>query len=116
MQYRKLGKTDIEISAVAFGAWAIVGGFNWGDQDEQDSLDALRAAYDAGITLFDTAEWYGNGKSEELIGQVLHDVRDKIVIASKVSPEHLASDLLRQSCERSLRALRTVRIDLYQMP
>lgn len=115
MQYRKLGKTDIEVSVVAFGAWAIIGGFNWGHQDEKASLAALRAAYDAGVTLFDTAEEYGNGKSEELIGQALHDVQDEIVIATKVSANHLAPDQLRQSCERSLRALRTDRIDLYQL-
>ena len=115
MQYRKLGKTGIEVSTVAFGAWAIVGGFNWGDQEEKDSLAALRAAHDAGVTLFDTAEGYGNGRSEELIGQALCDVRDEIVIATKVSPDHLAPDQLRQSCEHSLRALRTDRIDLYQV-
>jgi aryl-alcohol dehydrogenase-like predicted oxidoreductase len=115
LQYRKLGETDIEVSAVAFGAWALVGGFNWGDQDEEDSLAALRAAYDAGVTLFDTAEGYGNGRSEELIGQALHNVRDQIVIATKASSGHLAPDQLRQSCERSLRALRTDRIDLYQV-
>lgn len=115
MQYRKLGQTDIQVSTVAFGAWAIIGGNNWGHQDEKDSLAALRAAYQSGVTLFDSAEGYGNGKSEELIGRALSDVRDRIVIATKVSSSHLAPDDLRQACERSLRALRTDRIDLYQL-
>jgi len=69
MEYRRLGKTDIEVSAVAFGCWAIVGGFNWGPQDERDSIfvvlhykiAALRAAREAGVTFFDTAEIYGEG-------------------------------------------------------
>jgi len=115
MQYRKLGTTDIEVSAVAFGCWAIVGGFNWGDQDERDSLAALRAAHEAGITLFDTAEGYGDGYSEQLLGKALGAVRDEIVIASKVSPSHYAPDALRAACERSLRNLGTDRIDLYQL-
>lgn len=115
MQYRTLAKTDIEVSAVAFGCWAIVGGFTWGEQDEADSLAALRAAYDAGVTLFDTAEGYGNGQSERLIAKALADVRDQIVIATKASPEHFAPDDLRAACERSLRNLNTDRIDLYQL-
>ena len=115
MQYRKLGRTDIEVSTVAFGAWGIAGGSNWGEQEKTDSLAALRAAHDSGVTLFDTAEGYENGKSEELIGEALQDVRDEIVIATKASRGHLAPDQLRQACQRSLRALRTDRIDLYQV-
>ncbi len=115
MQYRNLGKTDIEVSTVAFGAWGIVGGFNWGPQDEQDSIAALRAAFDAGVTMYDTAEPYGEGRSEQLIHRALGDVRDDLVIASKVAASHLAPDQVRLACERSLRALRTDRIDLYQV-
>lgn len=115
MQYRKLAKTDIEVSTVAFGCWAIVGGFNWGPQDEQDSLAALRAAYESGVTFFDTAEGYGNGYSEQLIAKALGDVRDNMVIATKVSPNHFAPEELHAACERSLRNLKTDRIDLYQL-
>lgn len=115
MRYCRLGKTDIEVSNVAFGCWAIVGGFNWGLQDEKDSLAALRAAYEAGFTFFDTAEGYGDGNSEKLLAKALSDVRDKIVIASKVSQNHFAPDDLRSACERSLRNLSTDRIDLYQL-
>ena len=115
MQYRKLGTTDIEVSTIAFGCWAIIGGFTWGDQDRRDSLAALRMAYDCGVTLFDTAEGYGEGASEELLAEALSDVRDKIVIATKVSPKHFQADSLREACERSLNNLGTDRIDLYQL-
>ena len=115
MQYRKLANTDFEISSMTFGCWAIVGGFNWGHQDEQDSLEALRAAYDSGINFFDSAEMYGSGMSEELIAAGLSDVRDEILIASKVSPTHYFRDDLRAACERSLGRLQTDRIDLYQL-
>lgn len=115
MQFRQLGNTDIEVSAIAMGCWAIVGGLNWGHQDKQDSLMALRAAYDAGITFFDTAEMYGDGYSEQLIAEALTSVRDKIVIASKVSPQHFAPADLREACERSLKNLKTDYLDLYQL-
>jgi len=115
MQYRKLGKTDIEVSTVAFGCWAIVGGFNWGYQNERDSLNALRAAYEAGVTFFDTAEGYGNGRSEQLLSKALLNFRNEIIIATKVSPHHFAEKALIAACERSLRNLHTDRIDLYQL-
>lgn len=115
MKYRTLAGTDIEVSAVAFGCWAIAGGFNWGHQEESDSIEALRSAYDAGFTLFDTAEGYGDGHSEKLLSKALSDVRDTIVIATKVSPSNFAPDSLRKACERSLRNLETDRIDLYQL-
>ena len=115
MQYRKLANTDITVSAVAFGCWAIVGGFNWGHQEEKDSLAALRAAYDAGINFFDSAEGYGGGRSEQLLAKGLGDVRDQIVIATKVSPRHFSPDELRAACERSLRYLNSDWIDLYQL-
>ncbi len=115
MKYTLLADTDIRISRLAFGAWAIIGGFNWGDQDAKDSIAALQAAYDSGVTLFDTAEGYGNGSSEQLIGKALGSVRDDIVIASKVSAQHLAPAELRTACERSLASLNTDRIDIYQV-
>ncbi len=115
METRQLGNSAIDVSALSFGCWAIVGGMNWGHQEKDDSLAALRAAYDAGITTFDTAEMYGNGRSEQLIGEALGDVRDRIVIASKALPEHFAPADLRAACERSLRNLGTTWIDLYQL-
>ncbi len=115
MQYRKLGNTDIDVSTVCFGCWAIIGGFNWGPQDKQDSLAALQAAYDCGITFFDTAEGYGAGASEQLVAEALGAHRDELVIASKVSPSHFESAALREACDRSLKNLNTDRIDLYQL-
>ncbi|MEM8487698.1 MAG: aldo/keto reductase [Bacteroidota bacterium] len=115
MQFTTLGKTDIKVSSISMGCWAIVGGLNWGHQEESASLEALRAAYDAGITFFDTAEMYGDGLSEQLIAKALHDVRSEIVIASKVSPQHFAPADLRKACERSLKNLKTDYIDLYQL-
>jgi myo-inositol catabolism protein IolS len=115
MHYRRLANTEMDASTVAFGCWAIVGGFNWGHQEERDSLAALRAAYEEGINLFDSAEGYGNGRSEQLLGRALGDVRDQIIIATKVSPSHFEADELRAACERSLRNLNTDWIDLYQL-
>ncbi len=115
MKYRKLGKTEIRVSTVSFGCWAIIGGFNWGHQEKKDSLDALSAAFDSGINFFDTAESYGNGYSEQLIAEALGKKRDQIIIASKASPPHFTKEKLRQACERSLRNLHTDYMDLYQL-
>ena len=115
IEYRTLAKTDIQVSTIAFGCWAIVGGFNWGEQDESDSLQAIVAAFDGGINFFDTAEGYGNGYSEQLLAKALGDVRADVVIASKASPNHFAPDELRAACERSLQNLQTDYIDLYQL-
>ncbi len=90
MKYTKLGNSELEVSVVAFGCWGIIGGFNWGPQDKQDSIAALQAALDAGITFFDTAEGYGSGSSEQLVAEGLGDRRNEIVIASKVSAGNLA--------------------------
>jgi aryl-alcohol dehydrogenase-like predicted oxidoreductase len=115
VRYRELGSTGIRVSTISFGGWAIAGGFNWGPQDRRDSLFALRAAFDCGVTLFDSAEGYGEGRSEQLIGEALSGVRDRIVLATKVLPHRFAPDDLRAACEQSLRNLRTDRIDLYQL-
>ena len=115
MNYRTVGKSKIRVSCISLGTWAFAGGLNWGAQDRNDSIATLRSAFDAGINFFDTAEVYGNGLAEQLIGEALHDKRDKIIIATKVSPEHSEPSALRSSCERSLRNLRTDYIDLYQL-
>jgi aryl-alcohol dehydrogenase-like predicted oxidoreductase len=115
MQYRKLGGTDLEVSAVALGCWAIIGGFNWGPQEKGESLDTIAAALEAGITFFDTAEGYGDGYSEQLVAEGLGSRRADVVIASKVSADHLAPDKLKEACERSLCNLNTDVIDLYQV-
>ena len=71
MKYRKLGETEITVSVVAMGCWAITGDWTWGAQDEQASIATIRTALDVGINFFDTAEAYGDGYSETLLGQAL---------------------------------------------
>ncbi|MAS37045.1 MAG: aldo/keto reductase [Anaerolineaceae bacterium] len=115
MQYRTLGQTDLEVSVVAMGCWSIVGGFNWGPQDEADSLATIEAALEAGVNFFDTAEGYGDGYSEQLLARVLGSRRADVIIASKVSQNHLAAAEVKEACERSLRNLQTDYIDLYQV-
>ncbi len=115
MQHNPLPQTDFQVSAIAFGAWAIVGGFNWGPQEEKDSIEALQAAYESGITFFDTAELYGDGASENLIDKALSEVKDKIIIATKIKPEDFAYGDVRKACEQRLKALRTERLDLLQL-
>jgi len=97
------------------GCWAIVGDSTWGAQEEDDAIAAIRASLDAGVTFFDTAEAYGGGYSEELLAKALKGRRDEVVLASKVSPDHLDAATLRERCETSLRLLDTDRIDLYQI-
>ncbi len=115
MNYRTLGSSDLEVSVLAFGAWQIGDSTYWGESAETDADAAVAAAVDAGITLFDTAEGYGGGRSEEVLGKALAPYRDKVLIASKVSPDHLAPADLRSACEASLMRLGTDVIDLYQV-
>lgn len=115
MQYRTLGKNKIRVSAISLGTWSFAGGLNWGTQDRNATIATLHSALDVGINFFDTAEVYGNGLAEQLIGEALYNKRDKIVIATKVSPEHCEPSALRTSCDRSLCNLRTDHIDLYQI-
>jgi myo-inositol catabolism protein IolS len=114
MQYRQLGRTKIEISAIIFGGWQS-GKSEWVGIDDADTVTAHRAAFDSGITTFDTAEAYGEGYSERILAQALGDKRDQIVIASKVFADNLKADKVVEACERSLKNLGTDRIDLYQI-
>jgi len=115
MRYNTLGSTDIRVSIVAMGCWSIAGGQTWGPQEESDSVAAIEASLEAGVNFFDTAEGYGDGYSEELLGRVLAGRRQHVVIATKVSPSHLRPADLKAACERSLRRLRTDYVDLYQI-
>ena len=74
MRYRRLGRTGIEVSEIGFGGWGIGG--EWGGQDDEEALRALKRALDLGVTFFDTAMGYGDGHSERLIGQAVAGVRD----------------------------------------
>lgn len=111
----QLGSTQLEVTEIGFGCWAIGGGANWGPQEDALSEEAVQAALDSGITFFDTAEAYNRGKSEQVLAQGLGNRRDEAFIATKVSPGHLEPTLLREACERSLENLNTDRIDLYQI-
>jgi methylglyoxal reductase len=84
MKTRPLGKSGIEASVVAFGAWAI-GGWTWGGADEQESIRAIHAFLDTGGSLIDTAPVYGFGRSEEVVGKAIADRRDRVVLATKCS-------------------------------
>lgn len=131
MQYRELGKTGIRVSAIGFGGWAIGGSseasgapLGWGRTSDDESLSAIRRARELGVTLYDTADSYGFGRSESLLGIVLSRYRQEVVIATKVgvvrtSGGELKKDFSRQhifhAVDGSLKRLRTDYIDLYQV-
>ncbi len=105
---------DKEVSQIGFGTWGIGGGFWAPDYSrDEESVATIRYAYERGFRLFDTAEMYGGGHSEELVGQALRDVQDDVVIVSKVWPNHLRYDDLVRSAEASRRRLGVRSIDLY---
>ncbi len=122
MEYRDLGRTGLRVSTIGMGCWAI-GGDAWGPVQDRDSLAAIQRALELGINLFDTADVYGRGRSEELVGRALEGRRDEAIIATKVGLWHSGGErpnaytdpqMVRDSCEASLRRLRTDRIDVYQ--
>jgi myo-inositol catabolism protein IolS len=115
VHYTTLGSSDLRVSTVALGCWPFAGGAVWGEQDDDVSVATAHAALDAGITLFDTAEGYEAGHSERVLGRALAGRRDKAVIATKVSPNHLSPAGIAEACEQSLRNLQTDYIDLYQI-
>ena len=115
MRYCKLGKTDLSVSVIAMGCWALAGDPTWGPQEAAESIAAVHAALDAGVNLFDTAEGYGGGESEAVLGRALVGRRHQAVIATKVSRTNLAAEEIRLACEGSLRRLQTDYIDLYQI-
>ena len=114
MELRKLGNSQIDISPIVMGTWQ-AGKEMWTGIDDNETIKALQAAFDAGITTFDTAEAYGKGHSERIVGKALSPVRDQVVLATKVFANHLAYDQVMQACERSLQNLQTEVIDLYQI-
>ena len=114
MQLRELGTSGIRISPIVMGTWQ-AGKKMWAGIEDEEILKALRAACEAGINTFDTAEMYGDGHSERLIGQALSGVRDRVVYASKVFSNHLRYDQVVEACHRSLQNLGTEMIDLYQI-
>jgi len=128
MEYRKFGKHGWKISEIGFGAWAI-GGDMWGPQDDRESIKALHRAIDLGVNFIDTAQGYGKGHSEEIIGQVLKERSEEIYVATKVPPipgnpwpppdnldvnEAFPANYIIKSCEESLKRLRRESLDIYQ--
>src|SRR5579875_3261375 len=120
MRYRNLGSTELAVSEVSFGTWAIGG--SWGKIDDKASLEGLAAAMDAGVNFFDTADVYGDGHSEELLAQATAGKEDRIYIATKFcragdihDPLTYSEDSIRRVCEGRLRRLKRDRIDLYQI-
>jgi aryl-alcohol dehydrogenase-like predicted oxidoreductase len=114
MELRNLGRSAVQISPIIMGTWQ-AGRQMWTGIEDTETTRAMRAAFDAGINTFDTAEVYGKGHSEQIVARALADVRDRVVYADKVFANHLKYDQVIAACERSLKNLRTDFIDLYQI-
>lgn len=120
MNYRLLGRTGMKVSEVSFGAWAI--GSSWGKVDDRESLAALHKAVDLGVNFIDTADVYGMGRSEKLIGRLLRERRETIYVATKAgrrldphTAERYTPVAIRKFVEDSLKNLRVDSIDLLQL-
>ena len=132
MRYRTIAGTDIEVSEVGFGVWTVAAGW-WGDHSDEQAVTLLRQAYDRGVTFFDTADTYGNGRGETLIAQAFPGAdRDDIVLSTKFgydwesnvgkrreghqeAPHCFEPAFLERALDASLRRLGTDHIDLYQL-
>jgi aryl-alcohol dehydrogenase-like predicted oxidoreductase len=124
---KRLGNSDLQITPIGFGAWAIGGGgweFAWGGQDDNDSIAAIHEALDTGVNWIDTAAVYGLGHSEEVVGRALEGVQNRPYIFTKCSlvwdksrtiGHSLKADSVRRECEASLKRLKIDVIDLYQI-
>src|SRR5512137_110274 len=121
MQYRQLGRTDMKVSAISFGAWAIGG--TWGPVDDEQSLKALHAAVDAGTNFIDTADVYGDGRSERLVARLRRERKgERIFVATKAgrrlprqAPEGYSRQNLGAWVDRSLKNLEMDAVDLLQL-
>ncbi|MDZ7746781.1 MAG: aldo/keto reductase [Halobacteriales archaeon] len=128
MQHRELGDSGIDVSEVGFGAW-VIGTDWWGDRNEDDALEMVEYALDAGINYFDTGDVYGHGRSEELLGKVLAERGDEMVVATKVGydfynnpqaghgelPKKYDAAYLRDAVEKSLDRLGTDHVEYLQL-
>jgi aryl-alcohol dehydrogenase-like predicted oxidoreductase len=127
MRTKNLGNTDLDITAIGFGAWAIGGSgwaYTWGPQDDRQSIEAIHKALDLGINWIDTAAVYGLGHSEKIVGQAIKGRRDDVIVATKCGlvwddnreiDRHLKAESIKKECEDSLRRLDIETIDLYQI-
>ena len=114
MEARTLGNSDVKITPIIMGTWQ-AGKKMWVGIEDRDTIRAIRAAFEAGITTVDTAEVYGNGYSEQIVAKALSDVRDRAVYASKVWVGNLKYNKVMEACDRSLKNLNTDYIDFYQI-
>ncbi|ADD04989.1 putative oxidoreductase (aldo-keto reductase family protein) [Natrialba magadii ATCC 43099] len=128
MHHSELGTSGVEVSEIGFGAW-VVGTDWWGDRSEEDAIEMVQYAVDQGITYFDTGDVYGHGRSEELLGQALAEVRDEVTVATKVGydfynnpqaghgelPKEMDTEYLRDAVEQSLDRLEMDSVDLLQL-
>ena len=128
MNERELGGSGVAVSEVGFGAW-VVGTDWWGDRTEQDSMELVRHAFEQGITFFDTGDVYGHGRSEELVGEALADVRDEVTIGTKVGydfynnpqaghgelPKVLTPEYIHTAVDRSLERLGTDHVEVLHL-
>src|SRR5271168_2702851 len=130
MKFRTLPETDIRVSEIGFGLWTISTGW-WGNFTEGEAVALMHKAFDLGITLFDAADTYGNGLSEELIAKAFSHQRDQIVIATKIGydfvhhgnerrgqreiPQDFSPEAIVRVTESALNRLKTNRIDILQL-
>ncbi|MBI4436359.1 MAG: aldo/keto reductase [Candidatus Omnitrophica bacterium] len=123
MKFRPFGKAELQVSEVGFGAWAI-GGSSYGPTEDRVSIQALKKALDLGVNFFDTADVYGNGHSEELIGKTFRGIRKQVFLAtkggwdfyhSKERVKDLSGSYLKEALHESLKRLDTEYVDLYQL-
>ena len=121
MEYRILGKTGLKVSSIGMGCWQIGGSPSWTGISDEESIATIHRAEEIGVNLLDSAEGYGEGHSEEVIGKALRGRRDRFVIATKVRPEQgdpdeeKARQRILEGCEGSLKRLQTDYIDVYQL-
>ncbi len=115
MQFRSLGRTDESLPVVGLGTWGIGGEMGPDSSRDEAGIRALRLGLDLEMKFIDTAEMYGAGHSEEVVARALEGRRDKVFVASKVSPRHFAYDDVLAAAERSLKRLGLRQIDLYQL-
>jgi aryl-alcohol dehydrogenase-like predicted oxidoreductase len=116
MEIRACGNSGLQLSALGLGCWAFGGGEYWGESDQENVNRLVQRAYDLGVTYFDTAEAYNEGRSEQFLGEAIKPIpRDRIVIGSKIAPSNTRPATLVEHCEASLARLGTDYVDLYMI-
>jgi len=116
MEYKSIRNTDLNLPVIGTGCWTFGGGEYWGSQDQKDVTDVVHASVAHGITYFDTAEVYNEGRSEISLGEAIKGIpRDRLIIGSKISPSNTYPGQLEEHCEASLKRLQTDYIDIYMV-